>query len=238
MAILEFSAASYRKPILPVTDFAKRFKPQLCTEGSSSIPEKMRLESRRNIREFLTIMSKMHNGFQEPIIDVACGYRSNFSEATSFSPNGEVAYIAFDHFLPEKVEPYPPDFTASVYSIPLPNAVIGTVLSTELLEHVEYPHAAVAEMVRVLRPDGTIIVTVPGKDVPKHEKPPFQYDYRRFTCEELQKILEQNGIGDIEITQRWFQDEDGSIKEINLLAVGKKETTEGRFRRTQPTQVN
>lgn len=237
MNALEFNPGQFRKSALPSESFAARFAPKLYPEGSASIPEKMRLESRRNIREFVTVMSKIYEGFQEPIVDVACGYRTNFSEATAFNSNNEISYIAFDHYIPENVEPYPPDFAASVYEIPLPDRSAGTVLCTETLEHLENPVAAIAELARILKTGGTLLITVPGRDIPIHEKYPFQDDFGRFSPEQLQQLLEQNGIGEISMERRWFEDEDGKIKEINLFAVGKKLDESSSLRRQPASNI-
>jgi len=54
----------------------------------------------------------------------------------------------------------------------LPDASAGTVVLGEVLEHVEYAPALVAEAVRLLRPGGTVIVTVPegGRRSREHKR--------------------------------------------------------------------
>ena len=61
---------------------------------------------------------------------------------------------------------------------------------TEVLEHVRDADLAVAEMARVLRPGGHLLVTVPFL-YPMHE-PPF--DFRRFTHFGLIDVLERSGF--------------------------------------------
>jgi len=62
-------------------------------------------------------------------------------------------------------------------AIPFPDASFNHVLCTEVLEHVEDPSALVAEMLRVLRPGGTLLATVPFSARVHHA--PF--DFHRFT---------------------------------------------------------
>lgn len=69
---------------------------------------------------------------------------------------------------------------------PVSDGSYDTVLCSEVLEHVPDPTAAVAEIKRVLRPDGKLILTVPflGR---LHEEP---HDYYRFTKHGLAVLLE------------------------------------------------
>lgn len=67
----------------------------------------------------------------------------------------------------------------------LPDECAGAVLCLDTLEHVEYPREAVAEMHRILRPGGLLVlVTVMG--FPIHEYP---HDYWRFTPSGLESLL-------------------------------------------------
>lgn len=55
---------------------------------------------------------------------------------------------------------------ASVYEIPYPDDDFDLVTCTETLEHLERPKEALQEMLRVLKPGGQLVLTVPdgGKD--------------------------------------------------------------------------
>ena len=61
--------------------------------------------------------------------------------------------------------------------IPFPDASVDHILCTEVLEHAEDPVALIADMHRVLRPGGTLLVTVPFA-ARVHYAP---HDYHRFT---------------------------------------------------------
>jgi ubiquinone/menaquinone biosynthesis C-methylase UbiE len=62
-------------------------------------------------------------------------------------------------------------------ALPFANHSFDVVLATEVLEHIPRPELAVAEMVRVLRPGGSVLITTPFI-YPVHEAP---YDFWRFT---------------------------------------------------------
>ena len=47
-------------------------------------------------------------------------------------------------------------------NLPFPDGEFDRVVAAEVLEHIPDDDAAIAELVRVLRPGGTIAVTVPG----------------------------------------------------------------------------
>jgi ubiquinone/menaquinone biosynthesis C-methylase UbiE len=74
--------------------------------------------------------------------------------------------------------------------LPFPDGSFDTVLSTEVLEHVMSPGAVVAEMARVLKPEGRLLLTVPFIQ-PLHEMPS---DYFRYTPFSLRKLVEGSGL--------------------------------------------
>lgn len=69
------------------------------------------------------------------------------------------------------------------------------VLCTEVLEHVPQPQKTIAEVWRVLKPQGKFILSVPHLSR-LHEEP---FDYYRFTKHGLQFLLEQNDFAILEI---------------------------------------
>jgi len=77
------------------------------------------------------------------------------------------------------------DIVASVYELPFVDNSFDTVLCISVLEHLTEPSRAVVEMQRVLKPGGTIIISVPFL-FPIHESP---NDYWRFTKYGLQHLF-------------------------------------------------
>lgn len=70
-------------------------------------------------------------------------------------------------------------------SIPFDDDYFDFILCTEVLEHATEPELLMAEMVRVLKPEGHILITVPSM-WGLHEMP---YDFRRYTTEGLKKLI-------------------------------------------------
>jgi SAM-dependent methyltransferase len=75
-------------------------------------------------------------------------------------------------------------------ALPFRDGSFDTVLCTSVLEHVENAEAGVSELVRVLRPGGRLLITVPFL-YPTHEAP---YDYWRTTHYGLTSVLERHGF--------------------------------------------
>lgn len=63
------------------------------------------------------------------------------------------------------------------HAVPFRDATFEQILCSEVLEHLREPERAIAEMARVLRPGGSLLLTVPFA-YPVHEAP---VDYQRFT---------------------------------------------------------
>lgn len=69
------------------------------------------------------------------------------------------------------------DVVGSVYSTPFSDNEFETILCLSVLEHLEHPSKAIAEMKRILKPGGKILVSVPFM-FPIHDAPG---DFWRFT---------------------------------------------------------
>lgn len=89
------------------------------------------------------------------------------------------------------------DVIGSVEKMPFNDGEFDSILSTQVLEHVEYPERAVSEMYRVLKEGGHVLVTVPQWNE-LHEEP---YDFWRYTCFGLKSLFERNGFEVIEYSQ-------------------------------------
>lgn len=79
------------------------------------------------------------------------------------------------------------DVVASVYELPFVENEFDTVLCVSVLEHLEDPRKAIAEMHRVLKPGGKIIISVPFL-FPIHDAPG---DYWRFTKYGLRNLFSE-----------------------------------------------
>jgi len=81
------------------------------------------------------------------------------------------------------------DLCGDIFDLPIPDDSINTVLCTEVLEHLEYPHQAIDEFHRVLKVGGFLIMTVPFV-YPVHDK----YDFFRYTPMGLEFMLKDSGF--------------------------------------------
>jgi SAM-dependent methyltransferase len=77
------------------------------------------------------------------------------------------------------------DQILNLHRIDLPSESVGTIICVDTLEHVEYPHRALEEIHRVLKPDGIALICS-VMDYPIHDYP---YDYWRFTPEAFKSLL-------------------------------------------------
>jgi SAM-dependent methyltransferase len=82
------------------------------------------------------------------------------------------------------------DVFADGRRLPIKDRCIDTVLALEVLEHVPDPEACLAEVDRVLKPDGRLLLTVPFV-APLHQLP---FDYQRFTPHGLEAVLGRHGF--------------------------------------------
>jgi SAM-dependent methyltransferase len=74
--------------------------------------------------------------------------------------------------------------------LPFRDQSIDTLLALEVLEHVPDPNLLLAEFARVLKPDGTLLLTVPFL-APLHQMP---FDYYRYTPPGISSLLERQGF--------------------------------------------
>ena len=106
----------------------------------------------------------------------------------------EKQYVAAGYRPSTSFGPYNCDEHQDIQALTYPDGSFDAVLCIEVLEHVADPFKAVAEIKRVLRPGGRLLLTVPflgafhGKSglTPGHEDYP---DYWRFTHQGLQLMF-------------------------------------------------
>lgn len=117
------------------------------------------------------------------VIDVGGGERFQKDLASYRDLFQSVEYKTLD------VEPrYHPDIRATIYKIPLPPSSVSAVICKSVLEHLEEPHQAVAEMHRILKPGGQIFVYAPFI-YPYHARPGVYRDFFRFSEDALRYLF-------------------------------------------------
>jgi SAM-dependent methyltransferase len=79
--------------------------------------------------------------------------------------------------------------------LPFADESFDTVFCSQVLEHVQEPWKALAEMRRVLKPGGCLILTVPHMSW-LHNEP---YDFYRYTVHGLRFLLTQAGFEEVKM---------------------------------------
>jgi SAM-dependent methyltransferase len=80
-------------------------------------------------------------------------------------------------------------------ALPFQDAVFDSVFSAQTLEYVNNPQQMIAEIARVLRPNGHVLLSMP-QSWRLHEEP---YDFFRYTRYGLIHMLEQHGFEPLQI---------------------------------------
>jgi len=114
------------------------------------------------------------------VLDVGSGNYNRYQHLLSCE-----SMVCFDVEDSENV-----DVVGSVYKLPFEDNEFDSLISTEMLEHIEYLDKAISEMSRVLKAGGNILVSVPQTGG-MHSEP---YDYWRFTRYGLASMFERNGF--------------------------------------------
>lgn len=118
------------------------------------------------------------------VLDVGCGnkpYRDGVPAAR---------YVGLDVDTPFTREVGAADVFYDGRIFPLPDAGFDGVLCSQVLEHVFTPEAFLAEIRRVLRPDGILLLAVPFM-WDEHEQP---HDFGRYSSFGLRALLARSGF--------------------------------------------
>ncbi|HEY5657313.1 MAG TPA: class I SAM-dependent methyltransferase [Myxococcota bacterium] len=128
-------------------------------------------------------------------LDVGCGTGSNlrllvdlgFEDVTGLDRSEEAVRWCREKGLP-------PVELGDICDLPFPEDHFDLVLAADVLEHVDEPATAVAELHRVLRPGGTLIATVPAFESLWGLQDDVSHHKRRYRRDELVAQLRAAGF--------------------------------------------
>jgi SAM-dependent methyltransferase len=80
------------------------------------------------------------------------------------------------------------DVVGDIHALPLPDASVGAIICSSVLEHVRDPLRAMQEMRRILKPGGLLFLYVPSI-YPYHARAGHYPDYWRFFEDTLEELF-------------------------------------------------
>lgn len=168
------------------------------------------LETSKKQRDFITIIlmkRAIHlaalNFARGTLLDVGCGNKPYLSLFGQYVKKYVGCDIAQSNL--QKV-----DVVCDATDLKFDNQVFDTVFSTQVIEHVADHQTMLAEINRVLKPNGILILSGPLL-WELHEEP---YDFFRFTKYGFQFVLENNGFEVLDLNAtggKW-----AAVTQINL----------------------
>ncbi len=153
-------------------------------------------------KALLNALNKALPELKGTLVDVGCGtqpYRDYILGNSSVSEYIGVEWE--DSFYLKQVRP---EKQWDGKTLPFEEATVDSCMATEVLEHLPDPEQVTSEIFRILKPGGTLFLTVPFL-WPLHEIPFDEYRYTPFS---IKRILKHGGFKDenisISATGGWF----------------------------------
>lgn len=149
---------------------------------------------RKEILNYLVSRGRLFRGV---VVDLGCGSSPYRATVMGHAESSITSYVRVDLGSEGYHAGNRPDLTWDGVNIPMGSSTVDCVLMTEVVEHLPRVGDVMADALRVLRPGGVVIGTVPFL-YPLHELP---HDYRRCTPEGLRQLARQAGFQKAEVTQ-------------------------------------
>ena len=132
------------------------------------------------INRFVALVAEAHR--QGPVIE----FGSKWTPGQEFISDLRGCFPTLPYFGCDLWPGKGVDLQANAIMTPFPDGCAGTIVACEVLEHCESPGGAISEYLRLLRPDGLLIITTPFY-LTIHHLP----DYWRFTPQGMERLLRE-----------------------------------------------
>lgn len=125
------------------------------------------------------------------VVDIGGGLRVLKGKGNRYNPNREWIRPYLEKVTYEILDPVPdydPDIIGDIHDLPLEDNSVDAIICIAVLEHIENPHQAVAQMRRVLKPGGYAFVYVPFLYY-YHAEVGYYKDYWRYSRDAIEMLF-------------------------------------------------
>lgn len=125
------------------------------------------------------------------VVDIGAGLRAVKGKGDRYDP--AQAWVlplmeGVDYKTLDPVDTYNPDIIGDIHALPFGDQSLDALICLSVLEHVEDPFLACREMLRVLKPGGTLVAYVPFLFY-YHAEGTYYKDFWRFTDDGIRVLL-------------------------------------------------
>ena len=140
---------------------------------------------RQDVRNILTQYFNKYLTKDHEVYDIGCGTKP-FAAVLQDKVRKYLGVDVDDGFYDSSYI----DIIGTAYEVPVGDGFADAVISSQVLEHLEYPEKAIAETARILKQGGLFFLAFPFL-YPLHAEP---HDYSRITEFKIKKMLEEFGF--------------------------------------------
>ncbi len=136
---------------------------------------------------------------KKSVLDIGAGLRISKARGNRFDPKRQwIADLAskVEYKVMDPIPDFSPDIVGDIHHMPFPDNALEAIVCESVLEHVEDPVRAAAELLRVLKPGGYCYAYVPFLYY-YHAEKSYYKDYWRFSEDAIRFIF--RGFSSLEL---------------------------------------